>query len=53
MDTVGLHGLYTQEANKEANDIINSKKNYVDINGEMNRITDNKEPVITLFNMTK
>jgi hypothetical protein len=53
MDTVGLHGVYSTEAKVEAEEIINSKKYYLNLNGENVRFITDKECALTFYSITK
>ena len=52
-DTVGLHGVYSAEANQEADEIIKSKKYVLDANGKLCRLIDSKELISTIYNFTR
>jgi len=52
-DTVGLAGVFSNEANKEADEIINSPRYFVDINGKNVRFIDSKEMISTFYSITK
>ena len=43
---------YSEEANKEADEIMNSLKHYISTNGELVHSVKN-EATLTLYNMTK
>ena len=51
-DQVTVKGVFTQEANEEANELINSKSNILNMYGENMRDTTN-EGILTLYMMTK
>ena len=51
-DQVSIKGLFTQEANNEADILINSKKMMLSIRGE-NMRTNEKELILTLYALTK
>lgn len=51
-DTISLRSVYTQEANMEAERIINSPKYFLDVNGKNIRILRN-EAIQTLFALTR
>lgn len=51
-DQISIKGVFTQEANQEAEDIMFSIKHYVSINGTMMRTVGN-EIFLTYYNMTK
>ena len=52
MDQLFLRGVFTQEANQEAEDIINSKKYLLDGSGHANRETGN-EFIQSMYTLTK
>jgi hypothetical protein len=52
LDTISLRGAWTQEANIEAERIINDPKYFLDINGVNDRIIRN-EAIQTLYALTK
>jgi len=52
-DTVGIHGVFSHEANIEADKIINSPKYFTDINGNLVRFIDSKEVISTFYGVTK
>lgn len=49
---ISIKGLYTQEANKEAKEIMMAKSHILNISGETMRNTTN-ESIQTLYAMTK
>ena len=51
-DTVSLRSVYTQEANKEAERIINSPAYFLNVSGKNTRVLRN-EGVQTLFTLTR
>jgi DNA-directed RNA polymerase beta' subunit len=51
-DTISIRGVFSQEANKEANDIIFSKKHLLDGTGRNSRVLQ-KEAILTLYRLTK
>lgn len=52
MDTVVIRGLFTREANMDAEKMLYGKKNIIDSAGRNVRLTE-KEAVLTLFELTK
>ena len=51
-DKLFLRGVFTQEANQEAEEIINSKKYLLDGSGNSNRETGN-EFIQSMYTLTK
>ena len=51
-DQITVKGVYSEEANKEADEIMHSAKHYVNIAGGMMRVVEN-EAFLTFYNMTK
>lgn len=49
---VTLKGVFTTEANEEAEEIMHSVKHYVNIAGDLMRVVGN-EAFLTYYNMTK
>ena len=52
MDQISVKGLFTQEANREAMEIIHSKQHILNISGS-NMRTSSNEAIQTLYSMTK
>lgn len=50
-DMVSIRMVFSEEANREAHDLINSIKNYFTIEGEMIRVVEN-ELYLTFYNMS-
>lgn len=51
-DQVSVKMLFSLEANQEAEEIINSLKHYVSIQGDIIRVVGN-EAYLTFYNMTR
>jgi len=51
-DMISIRGVFSQEANKEANDLIYSTKNLLDTTGSNMRILQ-KESIMSLYGLTK
>ena len=51
-DQVSVRGVFTQEANKELDEILRSKKNILDVSGGNVRATE-KEAIQAFYNLTK
>ena len=51
-DTVSAKIIFSIEANKEAEEMMNDIKHYVSIKGNLVRILNN-EPYMTFYNMTR
>lgn len=50
-DQVSIKGLFTDEANKEAIDFLNSKSQYISLNGINMRVSTN-EAIQSLYSLT-
>lgn len=51
-DTVSIKGAYTKEANEELENFINSKANYIGLDGRCTLVTTN-ESIQSMYNLTK
>lgn len=49
---VSLRGIFGEQSNREAEEIIHSAKHYVNIAGDLMRVVGN-EAFLTYYNMTK
>lgn len=52
MDQITIKGLFTQEANKEAEEAMYSRSNLLTISGDNIRVSSN-ESIQTLYQLTK
>lgn len=50
-DQVTVKGIYTKEANKEIEDLLNSKSHYINLGGKGIRESDN-EAIVCLYSLT-
>lgn len=50
-DQVTIKGIYTKEANKEIEDMLNSKSHYINLGGKGIRESDS-EAIMSLYSLT-